>query len=88
MKQIGMDIDDFKTFINNQCYYVDKTQLIEDIFSDKVVLYSRPRRFVMRLNMNMLYYFFSNNEKENRYLFDELKITRNNKAMEHTKLTR
>ena len=33
--------------------------------------------------MSMLYYFFSNKEKENTYLFNNLKITKNQEVMKH-----
>ena len=42
-----------------------------------------PRRFGKTLNMSMLYYFFSNKEKENAYLFDNLAISKNKEAMKH-----
>lgn len=83
MKQISTGIEDFKTVIDNDYYYVDKTQLIADVFSNAVMLYTRPRRFGKTLNMSMLYYFFSNKEKDNAYLFEGLKITENKEMMKH-----
>ena len=83
MKQISTGIEDFKTVIDNDYYYVDKTQLIADAFSNAVMLYTRPRRFGKTLNMSMLYYFFSNKEKDNAYLFEDLKITENKEMMKH-----
>ena len=77
MKRISTGIENFKELLDNNYYYVDKTKLIEDVLSDKVTLYTRPRRFGKTLNMSMLYYFFSNKEKENAYLFDGLKILKN-----------
>ena len=47
------------------------------------MLYTRPRRFGKTLNMSMLYYFFSNKEKNNAYLFEGLKITENKEMMKH-----
>ena len=47
------------------------------------MLYTRPRRFGKTLNMSMLYYFFSNKEKDNAYLFEGLKITENKEMMKH-----
>ena len=73
----------FKKLIDNDYYYVDKTLLIEDVLTEDVLLYIRPRRFGKTLNMSMLYYFFSINEEENAYLFEGLKITHNEKAMKH-----
>ena len=60
MKRISTGIENFKELLDNNYYYVDKTKLIEDVLSDKVMLYTRPRRFGKTLNMSMLYYFFSN----------------------------
>ncbi|WP_296880035.1 AAA family ATPase [Thomasclavelia sp.] len=64
MKRICMGIENFKKLLDNNYYYVDKTMLIEDVLSDEVMLYSRPRRFGKTLNMSMLYYFFSNKEQK------------------------
>lgn len=68
MKQITTGTENFKEMIDNNYYYIDKTMLIEDVFKDKVMLYTRPRRFGKTLNLSMLYYFFSNKEKENARL--------------------
>ena len=83
MKRISTGIENFKELLDNNYYYVDKTKLIKDALSDKVTLYTRPRRFGKTLNMSMLYYFFSNKEKENTYLFNNLKITNNQEVMIH-----
>ena len=83
MKTINMGVENFKTAIDNNYYYVDKTELITDVLTNQVMLYTRPRRFGKTLNMSMLYYFFSNKEKENAYLFDGLKITENKEMMKH-----
>ena len=83
MKQIMTGTENFKEIIDHNYYYVDKTKLIEDIITEKVVLYTRPRRFGKTLNMSMLYYFFSNKEKDNKYLFDGLAISFNSEIMKH-----
>ena len=69
MKLIPTGIENFKELIDKDYYYVDKTNLIVNIINEKVVLYTRPRRFGKTLNMSMLYYFFSIKEKKNSYLF-------------------
>ncbi|MCF2673437.1 AAA family ATPase [Fusobacterium varium] len=77
MKGIALGIDDFKTLIEENCYYVDKSKFIEEILKDKagVKLFTRPRRFGKTLNMSMLRYFFDiKNAEENRSLFKELYI--------------
>ena len=81
MKLLPTGIENFKTMIDKSAYYVDKTNFIEDVLSEQVVLYTRPRRFGKTLNMSMLYYFFSIKEKENAYLFDGLNISKNKEAL-------
>lgn len=81
MKLLPTGIENFKTMIDKNAYYVDKTKFIEDVLSEQVVLYTRPRRFGKTLNMSMLYYFFSIKEKENAYLFDGLNISKNKDAL-------
>lgn len=83
MKLVPTGIENFKTMIDKNAYYVDKTNLIIDILNEQVVLYTRPRRFGKTLNMSMLYYFFSIKEKENAYLFDCLNISKNKDALKH-----
>lgn len=81
MKLLPTGIENFKTMIDKSAYYVDKTNFIEDVLNEQVVSYTRPRRFGKTLNMSMLYYFFSINEKENSYLFDGLNISKNKNAL-------
>lgn len=83
MKLLPIGIENFKELIDKNYYYVDKTNLIANIINEKVVLYTRPRRFGKTLNMSMLYYFFSIKEKDNAYLFDCLNISKNKDALKH-----
>ena len=83
MKLLSIGIEDFKELIDKDAYYVDKTKFIANCINEKCILYTRPRRFGKTLNMSMLYYFFSNKEKENAYLFDNLTISQNKEAMKH-----
>ncbi len=66
---------DFKDYIQNRYYYVDKSLLIEELFSkgDEATLLPRPRRFGKTLNLSMLQYYF-NIREDNRGLFKGLKI--------------
>ena len=76
-KKIGIGIDDFKSVIEKNYYFIDKSKLIEDIIADGAIvkLFCRPRRFGKTLNMSMMKYFFDIREKEeNRKLFDGLYI--------------
>ena len=78
-KGIAIGESDFKTIIEKNCYYFDKTQWIEEIIKDgaAVKLFTRPRRFGKTLNMTTLKYFFTmKNAEENRKLFEGLDISK------------
>lgn len=83
MKAISTGTENFKEFIDHDYYYVDKSDFIESALSDKVVLFTRPRRFGKTLNMSMLQYFLSIKEKDNAYLFNGLNITKNQEIMKY-----
>ncbi len=68
---------DFKSIIDDNCYYFDKTKFIEELIKDKtkVKLFTRPRRFGKTLNMTTLKYFFDvKNKEKHRVLFKDLYI--------------
>ena len=76
-KGIGIGIEDFKKIIEEDCYYFDKTNYIEELLKDRteIKLFTRPRRFGKTLNMTTLKYFFDvKNAEENRKLFKDLYI--------------
>ena len=78
-KPLPIGIDDFKTIIEDDYYYADKTKMIESLLDDgaRVTLFTRPRRFGKTLNMSMLNYFFNlKNKEENRKLFENLYISK------------
>ena len=78
-KPLPIGIDDFKTIIEEDYYYADKTEMIEKLLDDGagVTLFTRPRRFGKTLNMSMLNYFFNlKNREENRKLFENLHISK------------
>ncbi|MGN1045435.1 MAG: AAA family ATPase, partial [Candidatus Methanomethylophilaceae archaeon] len=54
-KWIPIGVDDFKEVRNEGYYFVDKSELISDILSErnKVYLFTRPRRFGKSLNLSM-----------------------------------
>lgn len=60
MKQLPVGIESFSEIIQEDYYYVDKTNLIRNILfsKSKVTLFTRPRRFGKSLNMDMLKTFF------------------------------
>ena len=77
MKKIPIGIDDFKKIRENNYYYIDKTNFIEEIGKNvgKTLLFTRPRRFGKTLNISMLKYFFDiKNKEENKKLFQNLYI--------------
>ena len=77
--KLPVGIDNFEKIRQNGFYYVDKTSLIEQLFSNwgEVNLFTRPRRFGKTLNMSMLKYFFEIGT--DRSLFDGLHICANEK---------
>ena len=77
--KLPVGIDNFEKIRRNGFYYVDKTSLIEQLFSNwgEVNLFTRPRRFGKTLNMSMLKYFFEIGT--DRSLFDGLHISSNEK---------
>ena len=78
--KLPVGIDNFEKIRQNGFYYVDKTSLIEQLFSNwgEVNLFTRPRRFGKTLNMSMLKYFFEIGT--DRSLFDGLHISANEKV--------
>ena len=77
--KLPVGIDNFEKIRQNGFYYVDKTSLIEQLFSNwgEVNLFTRPHRFGKTLNMSMLKYFFEIGT--DRSLFDGLHICANEK---------
>ena len=78
-KALPIGISDFKRLREDNYYYIDKTDIINNIVKDgaSVNLFIRPRRFGKTLNMSMLKYFFNiEDKKENRELFENLKISK------------
>ena len=73
---IGIGTSDFKKIRVKDYYYIDKTMYIKDILDNKseIILVTRPRRFGKTLNMSMLKYYFDCTQKDNKALFEGLKI--------------
>ena len=79
-KKLPIGISNFKEIIEDEYYYFDKTEFIENLFEEvsKIKLFTRPRRFGKTLNMSMIKYFFDiENKNENKKLFENLKISEN-----------
>ena len=78
MKMLPIGIDNFKDVIDNNLYYVDKTNIIEELLRTDayVVSFSRPRGFGKSLFISMIDNFFNIEYKDtNMHLFDGLKIS-------------
>ncbi len=76
MKELDIGNSDFKSTIENDNYFVDKSLLIREVIKaqKQVILLPRPRRFGKTLNLSMLRYFFDINHSENEALFKNLNI--------------
>ncbi len=76
MPGIGLGQSDFRALRIRKNYYIDKTMYIKDIIDNNssVILVTRPRRFGKTLNMSMLRYYFDCSQKDNKELFEGLKI--------------
>jgi len=84
VKKFRIGTDDFKEFIEDGGYFVDKSLLIRDIIEgNKVTLIPRPRRFGKTLNMTMLRYFFERSEESRSYLFKNCAIADFPQYMQH-----
>ena len=78
-KKIPIGKDDLKEVIEQDYYYVDKTDIIEKLLSDGnyVSLFPRPRRFGKSLFISMLDNFFNIEYKDtNNNLFEGLNISK------------
>lgn len=75
-REISIGNQDFKTIIENDYFYKDKTLFIKEWWEsgDVVTLITRPRRFGKTLNMSMMDYFFSNSYSDTSDLFKNLAI--------------
>lgn len=73
--KLPVGIDGFEKIRRNGFYYIDKTELIEQLFLNwgEMNLFTRPRRFGKTLNMSMLKCFFEIGTDSS--LFDGLYIS-------------
>ena len=75
MKAIPIGISNFEELRNNNYYFVDKTNMIQEFLErkSKVTLITRPRRFGKTLNMSMMASFFDVT-KDSKYIFENTEI--------------
>ena len=78
---ISIGKQDFSSLRENNCFYIDKSDLIREWWDsqDEITLITRPRRFGKTLNMSMLNYFFSNLYTDKKALFEDLSIWKEEK---------
>jgi hypothetical protein len=76
MKKLDIGNSDFKSIIENNNYFVDKSLLIKEIIDsqNQVILLPRPRRFGKTLNLSMVKYFFDIKQSDKENLFVNLNI--------------
>ena len=82
MKKIGIGYEEYREFIDENLYYVDKTMLVRDVLErgGKVTLLTRPRRFGKTLGLSMLRTFFEReldadgNVIDHRRYFEGMKV--------------
>ena len=75
-KVISIGKQNFASLRENDCFYIDKSELIREWWEsqDDITLITRPRRFGKTLNMSMLNCFFSNQYAGKKQLFEGLSI--------------
>ena len=83
MKKIALGESNFKSIIDNNEYFIDKTMLIKEFLEDssRIVLIPRPRRFGKTLNLSMIRYFVEKSNEDRRYLFNNLLIEKEEDIM-------
>ena len=83
MKKIALGNSDFKTIIDDDRYFVDKTLLIKEFLEDssQIILIPRPRRFGKTLNLSMIRYFVEKCDENRRHLFNNLLIEKEENIM-------
>jgi len=84
MQKLPIGMSNFKELIEENYYYLDKSNFIAEVIdsSAKALLLPRPRRFGKTLNLSMLNYFFDIQEESGK-LFEGLAIANNGAIMAH-----
>ena len=84
-KELNLGNSDFKSIIENNNYFVDKSLLIKEVIKSQrqILLLPRPRRFGKTMNLSMLRYFFDLSMPENKKLYKDLKIWQEKEIMTH-----
>ena len=85
MKKIGIGYEEYKRFIDDDMYYIDKTMLINDIVEKggEVTLFTRPRRFGKTLALSILRTFFELEYDYNGNVIDKKDTLKERRLWEH-----
>ena len=85
VRPLPIGVQDFKEVRDEGYIYVDKSDIIPQILSQKskVYLYTRPRRFGKSLNLSMLDAFFNIKHPKDNTWFDGLKVSDCRECDEH-----
>ncbi|MCR4745908.1 MAG: ATP-binding protein [Lachnospiraceae bacterium] len=81
---IKASYDDFRELRENNSYYIDKTDILEEYLLrnfDKAVLFARPRRFGKTLTMTM-FRDFLDVRQDSLNIFQGLKVMKNNELVD------
>jgi len=75
-KKLPLNRSDFKSIIEDDNYFIDKSMLIHHLVdgNNDIVLFPRPRRFGKTCNLSMIRYFFEISDASNAHLFNGLAI--------------
>lgn len=78
---ISIGNQDFASIREKNCFYIDKTAFMKEWWEneDTVTLITRPRRFGKTLNLSMMDYFWNNQHKEKKKIFEGLDIWKEKK---------
>ncbi len=76
MRKLPIGITDYKSLIEGQFAYVDKTLFIQEViqFGSAAIHITRPKRFGKTLNLSMLKYFFEKTDRDESHLFKDFNI--------------
>jgi len=84
VKKIGIGYENYKEFVDQDMYYIDKTLLIRDVVEKggKVTLFTRPRRFGKTLALSTLQTFYEDERKDDGTHVDNSRYFEGKKIME------
>lgn len=80
MKKLTKGLSDYESIIDNNCFYVDKTEYIERLenLDDHYIMFLRPRKFGKTLFTSVLENYYDINKKDKfDYLFSNTYIGKN-----------